>query len=125
MRALSAAVAGAVALGLAIGALQPRAEGADEIEVKLCDNKTTTKVAADAARTRANGQAIADALMSQWKDTNPSANWVAEEKATHDVVEPADNAPLVGQGQGATYGRITQEDVLVWKNETYKMAVEG
>lgn len=125
MRAFPFAVVGALAVALAAVALQPRADGADQIEVKLCDDKTTTTVAADAPRTRANGQAVADALMAQWREANPNGDWVAEEKATHAVVEPADNSALIGQGQGATYGLITKEDVVVWKNETYKLAVEG
>lgn len=125
MRAFPFAVTGAVALALAVVTLQLRAEGADEIEVKLCDNTTTTTIAADAPRTRETGQAVADALMAQWRRDHPDADWVAQEKATHAVVEPADNSALVGQGQGATYGLITKEDVLVWQNETYKMAVEG
>jgi len=125
MRASPAVVTGAVALALAIVALQPRAQGGDEIEVKLCDNKTTTTIPADAPRTRENGQAVANSLMAQWREANPNTDWVADEKATHAVVEPADNSALIGQGQGATYGRITKEDVLVWQNETYKLAVEG
>jgi cytochrome c len=125
MRAFPAVVASAVALALAVVALQPRAQGGEQIEVKLCDNKTTTTVAADAPKTRETGQAVASSLMAQWREANPNSNWVEEEKATHAVVEPADNSALVGQGQGATYGRITAEDVLVWKNETYKLAVEG
>lgn len=125
MRAFPFAVTGAVALALAVVTLQHRADGADEIEVKLCDNTTTTTIAADAPRTRETGQAVADALMAQWRRDHPDADWVAQEKATHAVVEPADNSALVGQGQGATYGLITKEDVLVWQNETYKMAVEG
>lgn len=125
MRAVIAVSAGAAALALAVGALEPRARGADAIEVKLCDNKTTTTVAADAPRTRDNGQAIANSLMAQWREANPDSGWVEEEKAAHAVVEPADNSALIGQGQGATYGRITPEDVLLWKNETFKLAAEG
>lgn len=125
MRAIPAVVAGAAALAIAVVALQPQARGGEPIEVKLCDNHTTTTVAADAPKTRPTGQAVADALMAQWREANPDSNWVAEEQAAHAVVEPADNSGLIGQGQGATYGRITAEDVLVWKNETYKLAAEG
>jgi hypothetical protein len=125
MRAATTVIAGAAALALAVVTCQPPAGAADPIEVKLCDNKTTTTVAADAPRTRANGQAIADALMAQWREANPDTGWVEEEKAAHAVVEPADNSALIGQGQGATYGRITQEDVLLWKNETFKLAAQG
>lgn len=125
MRAFPFAVTGAVALALAAVTLQHRADGADEIEVKLCDNQTTTKIAADAPRTRETGQAVADALMAQWRRDHPDSDWVQQEKETHAVVEPADNSALIGQGQGATYGLISKEDVLIWQNETYKMVVEG
>ena len=125
MRAFPAVITGAVVLALSVGVLQPRARGGEQLEVKLCDNKTTTSVAADAPRTRDTGQAVANSLMDQWREANPNSDWVAEEKATHAVVEPADNSALVGQGQGATYGLVTKEDVLVWQNETYKMVIEG
>jgi hypothetical protein len=93
--------------------------------VKLCDNKTTVKVANDAPKTRAEGQKVSDALMAQWKATNPNNNWVQGEVEAHQVVAPADNAKLVGTGQSSTYGTVTHQDVQVWKNETYKVAVYG
>ena len=93
--------------------------------VKLCDNKTTVQVSNDAPKTRAEGQKISDALMAQWKAANPDAKWVQEEVEAHQVVTPADNSKLVGTGQSSTYGTVTQQDVQVWKNETYKTAVYG
>jgi thiosulfate dehydrogenase len=93
--------------------------------VKLCDNKTTVQVPNDAPKTRAEGQKISDALMAQWKATNPDTKWVQEEVEAHQVVTPADNSKLVGTGQSSTYGTVTQQDVQVWKNETYKTAVYG
>jgi thiosulfate dehydrogenase len=93
--------------------------------VKLCDNKTTVQVANDAPKTRAEGQKISDALMAQWKATNPNSSWVQGEVEAHQVVVPADNSKLVGTGQSSTYGTVTKQDVEVWKNETYKTAVYG
>jgi thiosulfate dehydrogenase len=93
--------------------------------VKLCDNKTTVQVSNDAPKTRAEGQKISDALMAQWKAGNPGKDWVKSEVEAHQVVAPADNAKLVGTGQSSTYGTVTQLDVQVWKNETYKTAVYG
>jgi thiosulfate dehydrogenase len=93
--------------------------------VKLCDNKTTVQVSNDAPKTRAEGQKISDALMAQWKATNPNNNWVKDEVEAHQIVVPADNSKLVGTGQSSTYGTVTQQDVQVWKNETYKTAVYG
>jgi thiosulfate dehydrogenase len=93
--------------------------------VKLCDNKTTVQVANDAPKTRAEGQKISDALMAQWRTTNPDNNWVQGEVEAHQVVTPADNFKLIGTGQSSTYGTVTPQDVQVWKNETYKTAVYG
>ncbi|HWY24734.1 MAG TPA: hypothetical protein VNX47_07435 [Nevskia sp.] len=94
-------------------------------EVKLCDNKTTVKVSNDTPKTPAEGKKIADALMAQWKTKNPGKDWVAEEVEAHQVVPPEDNSKLVGTGQSSTYGAVTQQDVQVWNNETYKQAVYG
>ena len=75
------------------------------IEVKLCDNQTTTSVPADQPATRENGEKIAKALMDQWMRANPDAKaWMEEERTKHTIVEPADNSGLVGRGQGAIYG---------------------
>jgi len=93
--------------------------------VKLCDNKTTVQVPNDAPKTRAEGQKISDALMAQWKATNPNNSWVQEEVEAHQVILPADNSKLIGTGQYSTYGAVTKKDVEVWKNETYKTAVYG
>jgi thiosulfate dehydrogenase len=93
--------------------------------VKLCDDKTTVQVSNDAPKTKAEGQKISDALMAQWKETNPNSKWEADEIESHQVVEPADNMPLVGTGQSTTYGVITKQTVQVWKNETYKTALYG
>jgi thiosulfate dehydrogenase len=93
--------------------------------VKLCDNKTTVQVPNDAPKTRAEGQKISDALMAQWKEGNPNSNWEQAEVEAHQVVAPADNSKLIGTGQSSTYGTVTPQDVQVWKNETYKMALYG
>lgn len=93
--------------------------------VKLCDNKTTVQVPNDAPKTKAEGQKISDALMAQWKETNPNSNWEKGEIEAHQVVTPADNSSLVGTGQSTTYGVVTKQTVQVWKNETYKTALYG
>jgi thiosulfate dehydrogenase len=103
----------------------PAAPASGSKTVKLCDNKTTVQVSNDAPKTRAEGQKISDALMAQWKATNPDTKWVQDEVEAHQVVVPADNSKLVGTGQSSTYGAVTQQDVQVWKNETYKTAVYG
>jgi thiosulfate dehydrogenase len=103
----------------------PAAPASGSKTVKLCDNKTTVQVSNDAPKTHAEGQKISDALMAQWKATNPNNDWVKDEVEAHQVVVPADNSKLIGTGQSSTYGTVTPKDVQVWKNETYKTAVYG
>jgi thiosulfate dehydrogenase len=103
----------------------PAAPASGSKTVKLCDNKTTVQVSNDAPKTRAEGQKISDALMAQWRASNPNSNWVKDEVEAHQVVVPADNSKLIGTGQSSTYGTVTPQDVQVWKNETYKTAVYG
>jgi thiosulfate dehydrogenase len=96
-----------------------------EVEVKLCDGETTTTVPAHTAPTRENGVKIADALMSQWKQKHPESNWVEQEQEKHLIVPPHDNRALIGMGQGHTYGKVTEVDVVAWERETLKFVTEG
>lgn len=110
--------------------VQPSAGGSGEaaagsVEVQLCDGETSIQVAANEAPTRESGQQIADELMGQWKRAHPDEDWVDEEQAKHAIVEPHDNSDLIGQGQGATYGKITEEDVAIWQRESLKLVAEG
>jgi cytochrome c553 len=100
-------------------------EAPEQIEVRLCDNETTTSVSADAPRTAESGMQIAQALMSQWKLKNPDRNWVEEERAKHMIVPPADNNHLVGKSQGHTYALITELDVKTWDRELIKFVTAG
>ena len=89
-------------------------------EVLLCDGKTKVSVAPGTA-----GTAVAGALMNEWLRKNPNTNWEAEERERHTLQPAADNSSLVGQMQGQTYGRVTQQDVTLWKVETERMATAG
>lgn len=80
---------------------------------------------AEARPSRENGQAVADALMAQWKRDHPEADWVEQQHEKHAIRAPADNSDLVGKGQGATYGRITPQDVAIWEREVRKEVAEG
>lgn len=130
-RRLSAAailivLAAAVLFAAVASSQAPPPPPAKDVEVKLCDNHTTTTVPAGQPVTRENGEKIAKALMAQWSRNNPDAQaWVEEERAKHMIVEPADNSSLVGRGQGATYGQVTTQDVATWKEETLKLVVQG
>src|ERR1700733_4200133 len=71
-------------------------------EVKLCDNKTTVQVPNDAPKNRAEGQKISDALMAQWKESNPNSTWEQGEIEAHQVVAPEANSQLIGTGHAST-----------------------
>ncbi|WP_394826398.1 c-type cytochrome [Pendulispora albinea] len=101
------------------------ASGQGGIEVLLCDGKTTTVVPEGTP-----GTAIAGALMAQWLRKNPNSNWEAEEKERHKLVPAADNSKLVTPapvltGQAQTYGRVTEQDVALWKAESERLATAG
>jgi hypothetical protein len=89
-------------------------------EVVLCDGKTKVTVPPGTP-----GTAVAGSLMAEWFRKNPNANWEAEERERHTLEPAADNRELVGQGQGQTYGKVSEAEVALWKAETERMAIEG
>jgi thiosulfate dehydrogenase len=90
------------------------------VEVLLCDGKTKVTVPSGTP-----GTSIAGSLMAEWLAKHPGANWEAEEKERHTLQPAADNKSLVGQVEGQTYGRITEQDVQLWKVETERVATAG
>lgn len=97
--------------------------GSQEVrEFTSCAGQKTVKVSKELA-----GQALADALMDQWKRDHPEAKWVTEEKQKHAFKPPADNSDLLRgkQGKGHTYGNYTERDILTWARETEKFVAEG
>jgi thiosulfate dehydrogenase len=54
-----------------------------------------------------------------------TADPVALEREKHAIRDPFDNSTLIGRGQGATYGKITEMDVALWQRETLKVVAEG
>ncbi len=99
---------------------QPVAAAPEAVEVTLCDGQTKVAVPPGTS-----GTSIAGALMAEWMRKNPNANWEAEERERHTLVTAADNSQLVGQVQGQTYGRVTEEDVALWKAEAERAALAG
>jgi thiosulfate dehydrogenase len=92
----------------------------ENVEVLLCDGQTKTVVP-----TGTPGTTIAGALMDEWLRKNPNSNWEAEERERHTLQPAADNSALVGRVNGQTYGRITEQDVALWKTETERVALAG
>jgi len=96
------------------------ARPAAPVEVLLCDGQTKVTVTPGTSPT-----AISGSLMAEWLRKNPNANWEAEERERHTLQTSADNSGLVGQVNGQTYGRITAQDVAMWKIETERVAAAG
>jgi thiosulfate dehydrogenase len=92
----------------------------ENVEVLLCDGQTKTVVP-----TGTPGTTIAGALMDEWLRKNPNSNWEVEERERHALQPAADNSALVGRVNGQTYGRITEQDVALWKTETERVALAG
>jgi thiosulfate dehydrogenase len=99
---------------------QPTAAAKSGTEVLLCDGQTKVTVPAGTP-----GTSVASSLMAEWIRKNPNANWEAEERERHTLQPSADNTGLVGQLQGQTYGRVTEQDVKLWKNEVERVATAG
>jgi cytochrome c5 len=97
--------------------------------VELCDGKTTVEIPPGTKKSRASGEAVADALMAQWRQQHPDAGWEAEVRRSHPrIPPPADNADVLaagGQRDGQTYGRYTEKDVLAWRREIERAVLEG
>lgn len=91
-----------------------------DVEVLLCDGKTKVNVPAGTP-----GTSIAGSLMTEWLAKHPGSTWEAEERERHTLQPAADNKGLVGQIDGHTYGRITEQDVALWKTETERVATAG
>ena len=83
----------------------------------------------DIAAGKIAGKSLADAHMDQWRRKNPeeAKDWVAEEKERHELRPAADNSALLkgGGAPGNTYGRVTEQDLVIWSRETEKFVVEG
>ncbi|WP_394843109.1 hypothetical protein LZC95_39415 [Pendulispora brunnea] len=104
------------------------------IEVLLCDGKTKTTVPEGTP-----GTSIAGSLMAEWLRQNPNSNWEAEEKERHKLQPAADNSKLINvqtstagatggapkPEQAQTYGRVTEQDVALWKAESERIATAG
>lgn len=96
---------------------QAREQG---VTVLLCDGKTKATFPAGTP-----GTTIAGTLMDEWMRKNKNSHWAAEERERHALKPAATNEDLVGQVNGQTYGRITEQDVALWKSETERVALMG
>ena len=71
------------------------------------------------------GKSAADAMFEQWRRAHPDANWEQDVREQHGLKPAADNSKLIGSSQGATYGEVTERDILTWKQESERLALAG
>ncbi|MDQ6703327.1 MAG: cytochrome C [Pseudomonadota bacterium] len=128
----------AIALSLAAGPalagndpprhqLRPSAEG--NLVVGLCDGETSIEVKGvkpGDQMTREQGQQIAGALMKEWRQKYPDAEWVV---AAADGAAGAQPQQL-GVGASApsqfqTYGAFSDRDRQIWQESTDRLVAEG
>jgi thiosulfate dehydrogenase len=93
---------------------------AEPVEVLLCDGQTKVTLPPGTS-----GSAVSGALMAEWLRKNPNSNWETEERERHTLQPAAENRELIGQVQGQTYGRVSEQDVALWKAETERVALAG
>ncbi len=103
----------------------PSAEG--NLVVGLCDGETSLEVSGvkpGDQLTREQGQQIAAALMQEWRQKHPDAEWaVAVGEPPAEAQVPGVKAPAENQFQ--TYGAFTERDQQIWKESTDRLVSEG
>lgn len=104
-------------------ALPQSADG--NLVVGLCDGETSIEVKGikpGDQLSREQGQQIADALMKEWRQKHPGAEWaVAAGEGGPTVQLPQPPAP----GQFQTYGAFTERDRKIWQESTDRLVAEG
>jgi thiosulfate dehydrogenase len=104
--------------------LRSSAEG--NLVVALCDGETSIEVKGvkpGDQMTREQGQQIAGALMQEWRQKHPDAEWAiaAADSAAEAPPQPAASAA----DQFQTYGAFTERDRRIWQESTDRLVAEG
>lgn len=95
--------------------------------VGLCDGETSVEVKGvkpGDPLTREQGQAIADALMKEWRQKHPDGGWLAAE-AEGNTAAQVPQPPAAATQQFQTYGAFTERDKEIWKESTERLIAEG
>ncbi|MCI0468009.1 MAG: hypothetical protein L0Y57_13580 [Beijerinckiaceae bacterium] len=95
--------------------------------VGLCDGETSIEVKGvkpGDPMTREQGQQIADALMKEWRQKHPNAEWLTAAAEPQPQQQRAGALPAAA-GQFQTYGAFTERDKQVWKESTDRLVAEG
>ena len=106
--------------------------------VMLCDGKTSIelkRLKPGQEMTRAQGQAVSDALMAKWAHAHPGEHWEMAQASTGGAASPQQQlAPSAAAAspestpnvqQGDTYASFQPRDYKVWKAETDKFVAQG
>jgi hypothetical protein len=105
--------------------LQSSVEG--NLVVGLCDGETSLEVKGvkpGDQMTREQGQQIAAALMKEWRQKHPDAEWaVAAADSAAEAQLPGVEAPAEKQFQ--SYGAFTERDRRIWQESTDRLVAEG
>jgi thiosulfate dehydrogenase len=105
---------------------QLRASADGNLVIGLCDGETSIEVKGvkpGDQMTREQGQQIADALMTEWRQKHPDAEWVAAAEPTTEAQLPGVKAPAEKQFQ--SYGAFTERDRRIWQESTDRLVAEG
>jgi thiosulfate dehydrogenase len=95
--------------------------------VGLCDGETSIEVKGvkpGDPMTREQGQEIADALMKEWRQKHPNAEWTIAEAQGGAAVQ-APELRIAENDQFQTYGAFTERDKQIWKDSTDRLVAEG
>jgi hypothetical protein len=105
--------------------LTPSPEG--NLVVGLCDGETSIEVKGvkpGDQMTREQGQQIAAALMREWRQKHPDAEWVVAAADSSPEAQPQ-QAGANATGQFQTYGAFTERDRHIWQESTDRLVAEG
>jgi thiosulfate dehydrogenase len=105
--------------------LPPSPDG--NLVVGLCDGETSIEVKGvkpGIQMTQERGQKIAAALMKEWRQKHPDAEW-AVAAADSAAEAPPQQAGATAEGQFQTYGAFTERDRRIWQESTDRLVAEG
>ncbi|MGH7886347.1 MAG: c-type cytochrome [Candidatus Binatia bacterium] len=126
----------ALALSLAAGSAlagndpprhQLRSSADGNLVIGLCDGETAIEVKGvkpGDQMTREQGQQIASALMQEWRQKHPDAEWVVA-AAEQQPLSQLQGVKAPAENQFQTYGAFTERDQKIWKDSTDRLVAEG
>lgn len=88
--------------------------------------RTTRRPAATSSATEKGSVKEFPGASDQWRDSQDAA-WMDAERSSHPIKPHFDNQIMLRgeQKTGHTYGNYTEEDILLWQQETERLVLEG